>query len=394
MDAEGEQHPEQEPVEAAPGEEQPEGEQPEGEQAEHQEGEGEGDAPAGEEEAKEAVEAVVDYSNDERVMFMCNALTSLDEFSLERMDQEKYRRFNDFLENPQYTKFFVWLEHHNNYQVCTSFDGAPQFFDTGIKAEEYQVCFYLKRSGNDPIVPALIESQLLVGQIDGNPLDDLLNKMNAEYVPKLLGENDWPDGVRKEFQANLNKFMATVTEDVQTAKGRTYLYIPEETITDVDTAVKDKDLLQRLESTVIYWTRQIKELVSNQDAQASMENSSPLDEIKHWNDRNANLKMLTTRLEEKKLKKITEVLYAANSSYLQGFRDLEEKISVGAQEANDNLTFLSLLAEPCRKMESALPRDIPKMLPEVLNSVRVIWELSKFYSTPERMKGLLTKISN
>jgi hypothetical protein len=47
-----------------------------------------------------------------------------------------------------------------------------------------------------------------------------------------------------------------------------------------------------------------------------MENSSPLDEIKHWNDRNGNLKLLTTRLKEPKLKKITEVLEHANSSYL------------------------------------------------------------------------------
>lgn len=31
-------------------------------------------------------------------------------------------------------------------------------------------------------------------------------------MPKLLGENDWPDGVKKEFVANLHKFMATITE--------------------------------------------------------------------------------------------------------------------------------------------------------------------------------------
>ena len=30
----------------------------------------------------------------------------------------------------------------------------------------------------------------------------------------------------------------------------------------------------------------------------------------------------------------------------------------------------------------------------MLKSVRLVWELSKFYNTPERMKGLLTKISN
>jgi dynein heavy chain len=57
--------------------------------------------------------------------------------------------------------------------------------------------------------------------------------------------------------------MATLTEESATSKGRTQLYIPEEHISDVDTAIRDKDLLQRLESTVIYWTRQIKEVVSN-----------------------------------------------------------------------------------------------------------------------------------
>ena len=77
-----------------------------------------------------------------------------------------------------------------------------------------------------------------------------------------------------------------------------------------------------------------------------------------------------------------------------GFIDLEKKIQAGFDEAQDNLQFLNTLSEPCRKIEQAKPKDIPKILPEVLNSVRIIWELSKYYHTPERMKGLLTKISN
>lgn len=85
---------------------------------------------------------------------------------------------------------------------------------------------------------------------------------------------------------------------------------------------------------------------------------------------------------------------AAGSSYLPGFKDLEKKIQVGYEEANDNLKFLNTLAEPCRKIENSRPRDIPQLLPEVLFSVRIIWEMSKHYNTEERMKGLLTKISN
>jgi len=55
---------------------------------------------------------------------------------------------------------------------------------------------------------------------------------------------------------------------------------------------------------------------------------------------------------------------------------------------------LKTLEDPCRKIEKAEPKEIPNLLPDVLNSVRIIWELSDTYATDERMKGLLTKISN
>jgi dynein heavy chain len=87
----------------------------------------------------------------------------------------------------------------------------------------------------------------------------------------------------------------------------------------VDTASTDKDLLQRLETTVIFWTRQIKELVSNQDVNNQGDSNTPLDEIKHWEDRNNNLKVVSQRLKDTKLKKIIEVLEKASSSYLQAF---------------------------------------------------------------------------
>jgi hypothetical protein len=56
--------------------------------------------------------------------------------------------------------------------------------------------------------------------------------------------------------------------------------------------------------------------------------------------------------------------------------------------------FLSILQEPCFKIEKSRPRDIPKMLPEVLNGVRMIFELSHSYNTGEKMRVLLTRISN
>jgi hypothetical protein len=67
--------------------------------------------------------------------------------------------------------------------------------------------------------------------------------MNDEYLKKLLNDNDWPDGVKLEFFANVHRFMAFLNETTYLARGQTYLYIPEEDLSLMDAVIKDKDLL-------------------------------------------------------------------------------------------------------------------------------------------------------
>ena len=59
--------------------------------------------------------------------------------------------------------------------------------------------------------------------------------------------------MRKDYIRSLHKFMS-LTEAVN-QKGKTVLYIPAEALDNVERAAQDKDLVQRLESTVIHWTR-------------------------------------------------------------------------------------------------------------------------------------------
>ena len=88
------------------------------------------------------------------------------------------------------------------------------------------------------------------------------------------------------------------------------------------------------------------------------------------------------------------MLAKAQSSYHGGFMELKDKINEEFETAHDSLKFLTILEGPCRKIEASQPKDIPKLLPEVLNGVRMIFELSHSYNTSERMRGLLTRISN
>lgn len=86
------------------------------------------------------------------------------------------------------------------------------------------------------------------------------------------------------------------------------------------------------------------------------------------------------------------MLQKVDSSYLDGFTDLKNQIQTSYEEASSNLKFLKILEDPCRKIQKAQPSEIPALIPDVLSAVRVIWELSDKYATPERMKGLLSKI--
>ena len=52
---------------------------------------------------------------------------------------------------------------------------------------------------------------------------------------------------------------------------------------------QDKELVSRMEATMIHWTRQIKEVLSAQEAVETNENAGPLEEIEFWHNRCVDL---------------------------------------------------------------------------------------------------------
>ena len=143
----------------------------------------------------------------------------------------------------------------------------------------------------------------------------------------------------------------------------TKLYIPNEDLSEKMNPVQDKDLIQRLESILLHWIRQIKDIVNNQESGNENELAGPLDEIKHWTSRQTNLSDVKKQLEKPELQKIINVLHKAESSYLAGFRELEKLITEGSIQAEDNLKFLKSLNEPCKKLGEAPAKEIPLILP-------------------------------
>ena len=222
---------------------------------------------------------------------------------------------------------------------------------------------------------------------NSNVLWQMLSVMNNLYVPAALGNATWPQSLRTDMIGSLHKFMASLTEHTYETFNKTVLYIPKETIEDPVACAKDKSLVQRLETSVIHWTRQIKEVVNYLDNSGDcrcacgvaaergapcallrcptaalvtppscrapaevMDDDGPLGEIRFWAERSKDLSSIRDQLDHPLVARMSEVLRVAKSSYLQPFQELSSLIQMEAAAAEDNLQFLKSLSEPCMAM--------------------------------------------
>ena len=289
----------------------------------------------------------------------------------------------EFIASTAHRRLLMWIDPTAGFSLSTS---VPQTEDP------VDIQYYLK-----PEVVLTADNVAKVvqfGTVEGAPVQSLLRLMTSVYVPRCVGDTSWPDTIKKEFTGQMHRFMASLTECAWDQRGTTTLYIPsEEGLDQVEVAAKQKDLVQRLESTLIHWTRQIKEVVNRQD-DGEEEDSGPLAEVHFWDSRVRDLSGIYTQLELEGVKRIVAVLEQAKSSYLTPFEKLSKLILEGTTEAVDNLKFLENLTAPCEELAEATPEQIPAILPRILNVVRVIWRYSKFYNTPAQLAGLLRKVSN
>jgi dynein heavy chain, axonemal len=91
-------------------------------------------------------------------------------------------------------------------------------------------------------------------------------------VEKQVSQNaNLTDGACNDLSSFYHRTMATLTDTLHYADRKTVLYCPNFHFTSISDAALDKDLLQIVESVVIHWTRQIKEVVNNQDIGGSAE---------------------------------------------------------------------------------------------------------------------------
>ncbi|XP_028269691.1 dynein heavy chain 2, axonemal-like [Parambassis ranga] len=237
--------------------------------------------------------------------------------------------------------------------------------------EVEKLSYFIRKPGAVITVETFYEA-LQFGCVHGNAIQSLLQFMNS------IANTE-----------EMHCYLFSITDEMFV------VYIPSEALQcSPEEACKDKSLVQRIETVMIHWMDQIKELLNEQEIVTMMDNCGPLPEIDFWERRYAKLLDITQQLEKSEVRHIQNILQLASSLYVHRFCEVANKIQECCLQAKSNLTFLSILKEPCKELAQLKPSQVASKLPNIVNLIRIIWNNSIHYNSSERITGLFRQISN
>ncbi|GCC24108.1 hypothetical protein chiPu_0002508 [Chiloscyllium punctatum] len=257
------------------------------------------------------------------------------------------------------------------------------------------------------ITPENIRDSLSVGDISNSPVEQLLTVLE-EVVCTLFTNTDnmttWPQVVSEDVVKHAQQLKNDVFVFGGQLKGKALLALPKsaddledsDEESDSSTIQVDGATLHAIESVVIDWTHQVKDVLNKDSAQALLDGLNPLprEEIDFWDLRLKDLKCLHEQLWMPKARKISEVLEKSKSSYWPALKSLYDDIRAGLEEASDIVLHLIPLKSLIEDLEQTEYSEVSPYVDIILHTVCLVWANSRYYNTPARIIVILQEIFN
>jgi dynein heavy chain len=179
---------------------------------------------------------------------------------------------------------------------------------------------------------------------------------------------------------------------------------------------RDREGVHVLESAVVTWTRQIKnvlkqepeDLLKNDPGHSGKPegsvsghtktgfplNPGPGEELQFWISKAENLNSIHEQLNSTKIRKVLNVLEMSKSTYYPAFDRLCREVYHARAEANDNLVYLRPAERYFSQLLTCEFDQLPSVFGQIMYVALLIWKHSQFYNTPARVVVLIREFCN
>uniref|UniRef100_A0A4W3JTU8 Dynein axonemal heavy chain 8 n=1 Tax=Callorhinchus milii TaxID=7868 RepID=A0A4W3JTU8_CALMI len=229
--------------------------------------------------------------------------------------------------------------------------------------------------------------------------ENLLEKI---FLPAISISENWGalnrsvhgEKEKKDFKdsisanSSLHKaVLLTQTKDIDLSKLRSF--------EQVTAASSNPETILQLENVLMVWYKQLEQVLAQSDqVRKEAENSGPLTELEHWKCMSARFNSIIEQLKGSSCKSVLNVLSSNHSKILKMWRELDGRITDAANEAKDNVKFLQALEKVCQPLYNSDPVTMTKGVPNLINAIQMIHNVSRYYNTSEQMTSLFIKVTN
>ncbi|EFC48546.1 hypothetical protein NAEGRDRAFT_55628 [Naegleria gruberi] len=318
------------------------------------------------------------------------------------LETEDYRKITStFFENAEAKQIFIFINSTGSFQISIS---MPSQYSKKV------ICFFKKTKVS--ITPENIGTALIHFEVLESPLETLSLISNKLFLPILknsveqtsASDQEDEDKVSRDVVTYFQKFIASTYVTSGQVEGKTLLPIPPDDViqeTSSENSDQDKDMIHTLETAVVNWANQIKEVL-NKDPESLFVpnyNPGPLDEMNFWNSKYLDLESVAKQLAGEKVTKVIEILKENQSTYIPSFLKMVEEVEIRKHEAFENHRFL----KPLRKYFESVNlksdnhaeySELPNVFRSIFHLIFMIWKTSTTYNKSERLVVLVRELCN
>ncbi|XP_039201063.1 dynein heavy chain 17, axonemal isoform X2 [Crotalus tigris] len=338
---------------------------------------------------------------DKRLDFIENYCTlSLrvkpDKWSKFATSEETHTMLNEFYEKPDVTTLVITLNPTGQLIPCLGFPSTLK--NKGI--------YFVKKKHENITKDNFLEA-LLVGDISPSPVEQMMaivEEVAYSLFMKRVNLSGWPRVVAEDVIRQAHRLKNEMFVMGGKIKGKTLLPLPENMdaldsvseVFDSLTATVDSSLLHSIETIIIDWSHQIRDILSKDSAQPLLDGLNPLPRVEFdfWYSRQINLQCINEQLYAPQVKKIADILERAKSCYWPALKNVFKDVSAGLKEADDINLYLQPLKVTLEEVEQADYHQVSSHINSIMYTICLIWANSEYYNIPSRVIVILQEICN
>ncbi|NXO85892.1 DYH8 protein, partial [Sitta europaea] len=275
------------------------------------------------------------------------------------------------------------------------------------------LCFYFVRYKNDTSInEKSIHEETSFGVLDATDgllvgVKDVIEKV---FLPAITETSNWGNlSQSKEDTKDKQKFVETIKKYISFLGGAAaciegtvelknidYINFSElQTFDKITAAADNYDTVHQLEEVLRIWYSQIEHvLIESKQLRREAKDSGPLMELENWKYTSAKLNFIIEQIKGQNCKAVINVLKVAHSKILKTWQELDGRITDAANEAKDNVRYLSTLEKVCQPLYTTDVVSMTQGIPNLIKAIQMIHCVSKYYNTSERITSLLIKVTN